>query len=137
TLVINFAHTGRASDIDLGDVVTNDIKANEHQAFLADHRLHLLDQPVITICEFAADTCATGSQVATRFTSGGDACQTKGYRFAIYQQDTCITVLDLRKITLRHDLTLATLGQCFDDSPQVATIGADMEDATATHTIQR
>ncbi len=80
--VIDLADAGRAGDIDLREVVTNDIQAYEQQAQLSQRGAHLVSNPAVPLGQGLGPARAAGGQVAPGLAHLGDAGQAIGYCFA-------------------------------------------------------
>src|SRR5690554_4541954 len=134
---VNFANAGRAGDVDLGQVITDHVQTDKQQPAAAQLRTYLGRNPAIALTQRACLTAPTGGEIAAGFTGLRNPRQAVGYRLAIDHQDALVAVLDLRQITLRHDLLLAMQGKGFDDHADIRVILANPEDHGAAHAIQR
>ena len=100
-LRIQFAHAGRRCDVDLGQVIADDIQANEQQAAPTQLGSHLIDDPPVSIGQRQAFATTTRSKIAAKLVALRNARQRIRHRFAVDYQDALVAGGDLRNVLLR------------------------------------
>ena len=135
--IIDLANAGRAGDVDFRQMLADHIQAYEQQAFFPQGRADLRGDPAIFLGQRTRFATATGGQVATGFTRGGNARQAVVHRFAVDHQDTFVTIDDGGQVALDHDLLLTVQGQGLEDHRQVRVARGVAENGRAAHAVQR
>src|SRR5690606_21424245 len=74
-LRVEFANTGGTGDVHFGQVVTNHVEADKHQATGLQLRADLRADPAVTLAQLDAPGRAARCQVAAGFVGGRDARQ--------------------------------------------------------------
>lgn len=87
---IQLTDTGRAGDVDFGQIVADDIEADEHQPLFPDHRGHPGTDLPVTLGQLPPLATTAGGQIAPVLALGRDPGQGVGHRLAIDQQDALV-----------------------------------------------
>src|SRR5690606_5056370 len=92
-----------AGDVDLGDIIANDVQADQQQSALDQLRTDGLCDFAVARRELAGDAPATRRQIASGFAGQGNAGQHIRHRLPGDQQYALVAVDDFGNVALRHD----------------------------------
>src|SRR6185436_8063667 len=123
-------------DVDLGQVIANDVDADEDQPLFLQGRTDRIANFAIPGAEAAGHGLAADMQVRARLPFRRDAVDRAG-RLAVDQNDALVAIADLRQVALRNHRLSIELGKHFLERVQILILSRDMKDAGAAVTEQR
>ena len=109
---INFLHPGWAGDIDLGQVVANDVEADEIQPVPLEKRSNGSTDLLIAVGYIRLDAGSTHMDIAPIFI-GPRHPQGTADGFTVQGDETFVALTDFRDILLGNDGLATVLGQRF------------------------
>ena len=128
---------GRARHVDLGQVVADDVEADDQQALGPQRRPERRGDLAVARRQRPRHAAAAGGEVAARLAGLRDARQREGHRLAGDQQHALVAVDDLGHEALRHHRPRAVLADGLDDHVAVRVVGAHAEHRRAAHAVER
>ena len=115
----DFAHAGRAGNVNLGQAIADDVQADEDKAFGFQRGADAAGDFPVAFGQRTRFATTTGSQVAARFTALRDTRQALRHRFAVHNQHAFVAVFDGRQIILRHAVAATQFSQGFGNDTEV------------------
>src|SRR5690606_10428707 len=133
----NLDETGRACNVDFGEIVANDVEADHQQAPAGETFSHAPGDLAIALGERLGNSTTARGQIAARFTGERDSGERKWNRFAPDQQDALVAIDDFGNVALGHDGARAVVGEHFENAASIVLLRLEHKNARATHTVER
>ncbi len=130
---IQLPNTGRAGDIDLGEIVADHVEAGKQDAPPAQFGPDLRGDPAVALAQGLPDAGPAGGEVAPGLAGPGYAGEGIGHWIAVEQQDSLIAVRDFRDELLGHTEPISVIGQGLDDDVEIGIPGLYPKDGETPH----
>src|SRR5215468_5023732 len=127
----------RTGDIDLGQIIADDVEADDEQPLGRKLRSDALRDLAIAPRQRTGDALAARGEVAARLARLRNARQRVRHRLAGDQNDALVAIDDLWDEPLRHHAARAVMSDGLDDDVAVRVVLANAKHRSTAHAVER